>query len=457
MSNKRILDIPSLKEAALIATMFDEAGYYDDAALLDDFIKMASQENDLTKRAGLWSNIWSRLGGWAKKIFFKEYKELYKTAKEANEKITERVNEVESLWKEASNDFKNYELVSWREKVLRMPVYTKDLMVDYENAVGKLVAFVYKLQEKEQAEGKGGVEITPPGEGGEGKPFGTPEEKKLKPGETIELEDPWYYSTGGVTSIMKNDETDSVAISKTRFDKSRKWGQIIYVDKSKNLVKINPETKIKMARGLKDTLGDDIWKITETSGGWVFLTKESIEETEDVAPKDVSIDTSIPGEPKLPISLKTPEELFKEDISEQKPEIEKLKPEEEVKKPEEEPEEEVTKPEEEGEMIEIPKGKWVVYEAGKNKGLAGLVRKVDPRFHSLITDKDEIERLNRVYRDISKFTKGKVITEYEGPEIPKKEMTADDSTISDLIDSIVGRYDLNRQERMDKILSLNEK
>jgi hypothetical protein len=448
MGNKiKVPEVPSLKEAALIATIFDEAGYYEDAALLDDFIKTASQEDDLTKKAGLWSGIWNRLGGWAKKIFFKEYRELYRVAKEANEKITERISEVESLWKEARSDFKNYELVSWREKVLRMPVYTKDIMVDYEEAFGRLVAFTYKLQEKEKVKEKSDIEkITPPGEGGEGKPFGTPEEKKLKPGETKELGDPWFHSTG-VSSIMENDQSGDIAINQERFERSRKWGQLRYVDKSKGLIRINPEAKTKMAKGLKDALGNDVWQIKEVSDGWVFLTKEKIsEEIEDVE----SPDTSMPGEPKLPVSLEKPEELFKEDISEVgEPEI--AKPEEEAIQPEEE----VVQPEE-AEKIEVPKGRWVVYLGGKHQGKAGLVRKVDPRFHSLITDKNEIERLNKLYNEVSKITKGKVAIPYEGPEIPKGEMAASDSTISDLIDSIVGRYDLNRQERMNRILSLNE-
>lgn len=492
---KGIPEMPSLNEAAVIATIFDEAGHYEDAALMDEFIKSASQHSDLEKRAGLWSGIWNRLGGWAKRIFFKEYRELYKKAKEADERIGERIAEVEELWKEARRDFKNYELVAWREKILRLPVYTKDLMVEYEKAFGRLVAFTYKLKEKEEGKGEseGGIgSMTPPGEGGEGKPWGTPEEKKSEPGKPVELDDPWYHSTG-VASIMENGQTGELAIEQERFNRSRKWGQIVYVDKDKGLIKYNPRYKGKAAKGLKEALGDDVWQLhTAPAGGWVYLMKKELEEEGEgeVVPETPET-PSAPGEPSLPVSVKKPEGLLEKETEEllgKEPKEEELgepeetlgepeetlgEPEEAVGEPEEEvgePEEEVGEPEEEvGEPkpVEVPKGRWVVYLTGPNSGRAGLVKKVfKHRGHWPIPDEGggaaEKDRLNRLYQEETKrkgFAPRRPVYQYQGPKPSKEEVSAaKDFSLSDLIDEVAQKEELgSRASRIDRILALSEK
>jgi len=437
-------DIPSIKEAALFATILDENGYYEDANLLDEFVEQCSEDkNNLVKNAGLWSGIWNRLSGWAKRVFFKEYRELYKIAKEANAKISERVEEAQKLWKQAQKDFNNYELVLWREKILSLPVFTKDLMVNYEKAFGNLVAFTYKLQDAPSStKEKGILEMTPPGEGGEGKieppkEEGVPEKKELK-----ELDDPWFYPAG-VRSIMKNDQTGEIAVEQERLKRSMKWGQVVYVSGEKDLIKYNDKYKGKTARGLKEALGDDIWQIsTAPSGGWVFLMKyeKGIGEEE---PKQ-SFETI--EEPSLPEEMKTPEYL--KEMSEKVPEGLGV-PEETGKI------EELTKKKE----VPLREGKWVVFLTGPNKGKAGLVRKPQPRWHWMITDEAEKERLSNTYKNIYKITGGKVpALPYEGEKIPEEAMnTADDSMISNLLDTFVKKESLTRAERINKVLLLTKK
>jgi len=347
-----------------------ENGYYEDANLLDEFVEQCSEnKNDLVKNAGLWSGIWNRLSGWAKRVFFKEYRELYKIAKEANEKITERVEEAQKLWKEAQKDFNNYELVLWREKILSQPIFTKDLMVNYEKAFGNLVAFTYKLREAPNAtKEKGILEMTPPGEGGEGKVEPPKEEEIPEKKELKELDDPWFYSSG-VKSIMENGQTGEVAIEQERLKRSMKWGQVIYVNGEKDLIKYNDKYKGKATRGLKEALGDDVWQIsTAPSGGWVFLMR--YEKGIDEEPKQ-SFETI--EEPSLPEGMKSPEYL--KEMSEEVPQGLET-PEEKV--------EELTK------KKEVPlKGSWVVFLTGPNKGKAGLVKKPQPRWHWMINDEAE--------------------------------------------------------------------
>ena len=491
---KEIPEMPSFKEAAVIATIFDETGHFEDAAVMDEFIKSASQQSDLEKQAGLWSGIWNRLGGWAKKVFFKEYKELHKTAKEANEKISERIEEVESLWKEATSDFKNYELVAWREKVLRLPVYTKDLMVDYEKAFGRLVAFTYKLQDKENK--KEDNEMTPPGEGGEGKPWGGPEEKKEMDGKPEELEDPWYHPTG-VSSIMEDGQSGELAMDQKRFNRSRKWGQIVYVDKDKGLVRFNPKYKGKPAKGLKEVLGDDVWQIQRSSGGWIYLAKKESGDKEDseIEFLDSKSTPDVPGDPSLPASVKNPGDLLKEnpeDISEEDILEERTLEEEPPDMPEDASEEDISEediledkslgeipenipempedleeemskedileepmdvskemskedPEDisEEEPVEVPEGKWAVYLSGKNRGKVGLFKRIDPRYHLEVKDEDKKKKLNELHSKMNK--------------VPQEAKDAGSSIISDLIDSIVNKEDMSRTARMNRISLLSKK
>jgi len=322
MTGKKVqVETPSIKEAIIIADILDEAGFYKDASLMDEFIEKAAQhEDDLIKQAGIFSGIWNRLSGLAKRLFFKEYRQMYRFAKEANAAIGERMSEARKLYKEATRDFKNYELVAWREKVLQLPVYTKDLMVDYEKAFGRLVAFTYKLQEQGQVSSKkpGEIdvrEITPPGEGGEGAgpppstaptpgepslPTGTPPppeeeapKKKLSP-DTRYMKERGWSRDPLIPSIARNDLTDEIAIDRDRFSKYLRTHIVdASADPDKDWFKLGPH-KRQMPRGLKEAMGDRTWQRTGVDVDWVYLSPVGGEEKVVVPPE------KLPEEPSLP-------------------------------------------------------------------------------------------------------------------------------------------------------------
>lgn len=304
------IEAPTIKEAIIIADIFDEAGFYDDASLMDEFIEKAAQhEYDLIKQAGIFSGIWNRLSGLARRLFFKEYRQMYNMAKEAHKAIGERMDESRRLYKEATSDFKNYELVAWREKVLQLPVYTKDLMVDYEKAFGRLIAFTYKLQDQGQigrSKKPGEVdigEITPPGEGGEGVTTapepGAPEgetevsKKKLSP-ETRFMKEKGWSRDPLIPSIATNTLSNEIAIDRDRFDK---YLRSHIVDASKDpeqdWFKLGPHKRM-MPKGLKEAMGDRIWQRTGVDADWVYLSPVEKEEKVIVPPE------KLPEEPTLP-------------------------------------------------------------------------------------------------------------------------------------------------------------
>lgn len=438
---KDIPDVPSIVEAAFIASILDEVGFYDDASIMDEFIKQASQcTNDITKQAGLWSAIWNRLGGLTKRLFFKEYRQLYAKAKEAHEKITERFEEAEDNFKKAKKQIKNYDLVGWRETVLSLPVYTKDLMADYEMAFGRLIAFTYKLQEKENIPaGEFDLSnITPPGEGGEGgkaeKPTETKETEKA-PDKKKELdintrffkEKGWAWSDPTTKSIAKNSLTNEIAIDKEKFNKMKRVHIVdASADPNKDYVKLAKHDK-GFPKGLKEAMGKDVWQVISVDSDWVYLSRVE-EEVKEITPQEEvkeeigtpslpHIDIGPGGKPEIVEPKKPATEVSKVEIEEAEKEHPLIKTEEEKKLY--------------NKMMEKIKDMvWVSYRHGSGKGRFRLVNpnEVSPG-QTLVSDHNLVSKLNDAL----------FLQNYKGKRRVKVFRTpeADDITKAQLINKIL--------------------
>ncbi|MFA5048466.1 MAG: hypothetical protein WC516_05595 [Patescibacteria group bacterium] len=398
---KGISETPSILEATFIAGILDEVGFYKDASLMDEFIKQASQyKKDLIKQAGLWSGIWNRLSGLTKRLFFKEYRQLYAKAKESHTKITERFEAAENSFKEAKKQIKNYDLVGWRETVLSLPVYTKDLMADYEMAFGRLIAFTYKLQDKEHipTEEFDINNITPPGEGGEGKTLGEvggkPIENKreLNTNTRFFKEKGWSWSDPTTKSIAKNNLTDEIAINKEKFNKMK---QIHIIDASpdpnKDYVKLAKHDK-GFPKGLKEAMGNSIWKISSVDSDWIYLSKIE-EEVKEITPQEeVKEEIGIPFLPHIGFEPSGKLEI----VEPKKParEVSEVEVEEAAK------EHPLIKNEEEkknyNKMMKTIKDKvWISYRHGSGKGRFRLINQNDMvPGQTLVSDQKLISKLN---------------------------------------------------------------
>lgn len=291
---KDLPEIPSIAEAAFIASILDEAGLFEDAGLMDEFIKGASRYNgNFVKQAGLWSAIWNRLGGLTKRLFFKEYRQLYTKAKDAQKNIQERFEKAEKAFKQAKKQINNYDLVGWRETVLALPIYTKDLMADYEMAFGKLIAFTFDLQKKENIpSGEFDIsKITPPGEGGEGGSEGEPEDKKTTQKRNLNIdtrffkEKGWQWADPLTKSIAKNSLKDEIAIDRDKFNRMKRTHIIdASSDPNKDYVRLAKHDR-GFPKGLKEALGNSVWQIVEHDSDWVYLAKVA-EEVKEVTPQE---------------------------------------------------------------------------------------------------------------------------------------------------------------------------
>jgi len=167
-----------LAKIAAMAQMLDDAGLYDDAAIMDGLLE-AVADRGLIKEAGLWRNILSRLSGWARKALFSEYRTMYGAAKKAQEAINARIEELQSANDELEEMLSQHELSEWRGKAT--PLITSlgkteaDILSDYDEQRAKMTAQLLKLTPKKEPE-KGKPVVSPllPEDKGEKPPIPPP-------------------------------------------------------------------------------------------------------------------------------------------------------------------------------------------------------------------------------------------------------------------------------------------
>jgi hypothetical protein len=331
-------------------------------------------------------------------FFYGEYKELFRRAKEAQEELEERLDEMGKVNKELKRHLKNHELFDWRNKVAQLQnFYTKDvpkIMRDFDEGYSKIAS--YLLGVKEQAEEKGLVpktdleKVPQPSwmtESGD-EPKDVKEEKiPVDPGKPevsapsvgLKREKGWYTPNPKVTSVWKNDSTGEMRISTERFNKYL-GRHIVEEDPKKDIVKIIPHEG-KYPSGFEKAFGKGtLWQITHQDSDWVYLMKmEELakikekgeeEKLEEIAPKETG-----------PLEIPPPSEI---------PEPGLAPSPKEVAKPEETPEKELT-----AEDI-LKTHKLVMYKPGsiyENK--IGLVKQPKRAYHEIVTNPKLIENFNK--------------------------------------------------------------
>jgi len=142
-------------EIAAMAQLLDDIGLHDDATVMDELLE-AAMEPGFRKEAGMWQSILSRLGGWARRVLFKEYRQMYKAAKESQEKVDARLEELQKLNKELKGMLARHKLPDWREGMttllpaMAMPL--DETLSSYDGQHAKMTARLLKLAPKEKEE-----------------------------------------------------------------------------------------------------------------------------------------------------------------------------------------------------------------------------------------------------------------------------------------------------------------
>ena len=186
----------ALAKIASMAQILDDIGLHGDATVMDDLLEAAAAaDTNIQKEAGLWQSILSRMGGWARKVLFKEYRQMYNAAREVQEEIDARLEELREANKALKELLAHHKLPDWRENLatllpeIAMPV--DETVSAYDEQHAKMTARLLKLNPRK---GKGKKEkpkesaippLMPEDEGKEGKSLETAIKESLKPEEGV--------------------------------------------------------------------------------------------------------------------------------------------------------------------------------------------------------------------------------------------------------------------------------
>jgi hypothetical protein len=419
MYKQSIPKVPSLEEIMCFANLLDSVGEYRDAELLDGLIVKIASVNDITKQAGFWSNVWNRLKGRVKRMFLNEYKDLYESAKTANEELKKRVDQANEDYKVANNYFKNYSLGDWRQAVLSFKnLKIKDLLSDFENKYGKYMAYVTDSfnKEVESIQKKSPEEFD--------KMTETEEDKKAKE-KILPSIAKW---TPSKSRVQSNNEMPGKEI-RIETEQFNNWlgTQLIWSGKYVSLDM--PRYKNKKAKGkfnelLVRMIGDNKWAIRnpkeEEDDTYTYLVKESVESVS--VPEDQETGTSEVEEMlKSEVSKSKPEEVKPEEVKPEEVKPEEVKP-EEVKPEEVKPEE--VKPEEVRPEEDYPTPTPPVGKSKQNKFPKGVL--VDPVIE--ISDKlNKDEQQKRQQQAIPGLFRNKPAPTEHVPLSPEEEKRQDEN------------------------------
>lgn len=377
-------DIISTKEAALFADLFDEIGEYRNANFMDDYIhKMAEAEGDLVKQAGLFRNLLKKLIGFGKRVFFKVYRELYAKAKEAQDRLDDRIDIINETYGNIKKDLRYHDLEGWRGGIYALKLAdSKDIMGDFDIAYGKLIQYLGLTGESEKSK----KEKSPTGEKSQLEKL--PDLSKPEEGEAGAAGTSWERMTPGAKegwtelarSVSFSPSQGALRLDKKYFDYI--LGKHLSTDGAGNVRYWSSykEQKQPMGGKLKDLMGEDEWEVKEDKDN-VFLYPKSRGSEKGAPPvetpnPDEELEFESPKIPKpegvTPLTEKKEPSLEKtlEEVPEEVFPLTKRK-----KAPEETPESET--PEEETPESETPESETP--EAPEKSPAAELVKKQSPR------------------------------------------------------------------------------
>jgi hypothetical protein len=416
MADKKIPGVPSIAKAAVMANMLDRLGLYEDAELFDSFIEVAAVSNqDLQKVAGMWSNVWNRLKGRTKRIFLKEYRNAYNSAKSIQTQLSDRMDKLNDKYEQVAQLFKTYQLPQWYETLSQFKDVGGDKLLaesDFQKEYGRFMKSILGVKE-EGAEEEGDEERPEKPKSDVEKVFGPGEQE-----EDVDKIDPWNVvydkQKQGVAVHFEGDQIRIKMPLWLRWKRSRQFIRVPNPSgEDQETFQFNVKAKGRIPENLQHAMQDNIWKIDmiDKTNGYVYLGKVAPVETKEEtskAPEAPKEEFTPPPVPKVPIT--SPEEEGTPGILEEMEEIEReVESEKEIPEAASVEEEEKERAETEaiteaepGPVTKAPEGTtWIQYTDGtRKKQLVGKfypVRKVNPRIHEVVSDEGLIEKLDRAW------------------------------------------------------------
>lgn len=284
MSKIEMPEVPTVAYAATFANLLDDIGEYAEAERFDDFIKMASSEysDDFIKQAGLWGNIWDRMKGSLKKLFISEYRDLYESAKDSQDRLTEKVDLIKNKYKEAKSHFKNYRFSEWRNAVAEIDfICARSVSGDFDAKYAQFVNYVtehFKEENTSEKLTKKDMMIETP----EGIGKVVSDAQKKKGPEWVGPEE------HGVQILIDNGNTIGLKLNKAKY--YRFWrGRLIKEDNKmffidQDWLKKNPKKSTSVVEGLMKGV---YWKYAHDDEDYIYLNSAGAAPMSSGVPKEM--------------------------------------------------------------------------------------------------------------------------------------------------------------------------
>lgn len=145
-----------LAKLASAARILDEAGLYEDACAIDDLLEAVAKAGDarILKEAGMWTNFLARLSGGARRLLFREYRQAYRNARDAQAQLENRLSQLASQAKALRRQLKLHDLQGWRSGlaglVSDVSIPDFDALTRYDQQYGRMLQQVFKHQLPQQ-------------------------------------------------------------------------------------------------------------------------------------------------------------------------------------------------------------------------------------------------------------------------------------------------------------------
>lgn len=165
----------TLAKLASAARILDEAGMYEDACAIDDLLEAVAESGDMgiLKEAGMWTNFLARLSGGARRLLFREYRQAYRNARDAQAQLENRLSQLADQAKALRRQLKLHDLQGWRTGLAGMvsdvSIPDFDALTRYDQQYNAMLRQVFKHQLPAQPKPQD-VSTAPAGEGGRLRP-----------------------------------------------------------------------------------------------------------------------------------------------------------------------------------------------------------------------------------------------------------------------------------------------
>ena len=275
------LQTPTAREVLAAADLFDQMGDFESAALLDEYLEQTAEyDGDIIKLAGFWANVWKRMKGKAKMWFYNEYKELFQAAKEAQEKLQERMKEAKIAVKELKSNINNHELQDWRLKLGQLKfLNTSDITQKFDGIYGRFLNYILKFKDQQEESEKSLEQMTPSEKIESMTGSGTSGVKWL----------PVDRKEGQQKIFVSSDET-MVRIDRERAPHYTRLMRPVK-GKSPEYRRLQEDARLNV---MKAVFGNSIWKIIKETEKYTYYKEvpEATETTEEKKPE-------VPGKPEV--------------------------------------------------------------------------------------------------------------------------------------------------------------